>query len=52
MAYEIGRAHKLGKQNRNRLDNTADPSSSTSTNLYSYDKLNENTNNTSKKNEL
>ena len=43
MAYEIGRAHKLGKKNRNQLDNTADPSSSPSTNLYIYGKSNEDT---------
>ena len=50
MAYEIGRAHKLGKQNRKRFDNTTDPPSAPSTLLYSYDKLNENTDITSKKN--
>ena len=46
MAYGIGRAHKLRKQNREQLDNTTDTSSAPS---YSYDKLNENTDITSKK---
>ena len=48
MAYGIDRAHKLGKQNKKRLDNTTDPSSAPSTSSYSYEKLNENTDITSK----
>ena len=47
MAYRIDRAQKLGKQNRNRLDNVTDTSSEPSTPSYSYDKLNENTDITS-----
>ena len=43
MAYRIGRAHKLVKQNRKQLDNTNDLYSETSTPSYSYSKLNENT---------
>ena len=43
MAYGIGQAHKLGKQNRKRLDKTTDTYSLRSTPSYSYDKLNENT---------
>ena len=42
MAYVIGRAHKLGKQNRKRLDNITDPSSAPSNPSYSYNELNEN----------
>ena len=49
MAYENGRARKLGKQNRKQLDRATDPSSAPSTPLYSYDKLNENSDITSKK---
>ena len=49
MAYGIGRAYKLGKQNRKRLDNATDPSSEPSTPSYSYNKFNENTDITSKK---
>ena len=49
MAYGIGRANKLGKQNRKLIDNTTDTSSALSTPSYSYDKLNGNTDITSKK---
>ena len=49
MAYEIGRFHKIGKLNRKILDNTTEPSSAPSTHSYSYYKLNENTDITSKK---
>ena len=49
MAYGIGRDHKLGKNNINQLDNTTYPSSAPSTPSYSYEKLNENTDITSKK---
>ena len=49
MACGIGRAHKLGKQNRKQLYKTTDTYSSPSTLSYSYDKLNENTDVTSKK---
>ena len=49
MAYGIDQDHKLGKQNRNWLDNTTDTSSAPSTPSYSYDKLKENTDITSKK---
>ena len=49
MAYGIGRANKLRKQNRKRLDKTKYPSSEPSTPLYSYDSLNINTDITSKK---
>ena len=42
MAYEIGQAHKPGKQDRKRLDNTTDHSSEPSTPSYSYSRLNEN----------
>ena len=48
MAYGILRSHKLNK-NRNRLDNTTDTYSEPSTASYSYNKLNENTDITSKK---
>ena len=48
MTYGIGRAHKLGKQNIKRIYNTNDPHSAPSTASYSYDKLNENTDITSK----
>ena len=43
MAYGIDWAQKFGKQNRKRLDNTTDPYSEPSSYLYSYDRLNENT---------
>ena len=49
IAYGIGRAHKIGKQNRKLIDNTTDPSSAPSNPSYSYDKLNGNTDITSKK---
>ena len=49
MAYGIGRAHKLVKQNINRLYNTIYPSSAASTLSYIYNKLNENTDITSTK---
>ena len=49
MAYGIGQACKPGKQNRNELDNTTDPSSAPSTPSYSSDNFNENTDITSKK---
>ena len=49
MAYGIGRAYKLGNQNRKILDNATDPSSEPSTPSYSYNKFNENTDITSKK---
>ena len=48
MEYGIGRAQKLGKINRKWLGNTIDTYSSTTTPLYGYDKLNENTDITSK----
>ena len=48
MAYGIGQAQKTGKQNRKKLDNTTDTSSAPSTPSYSYDKLNGNTDITSK----
>ena len=50
MAYGIVWAHKLVNQNRKWLDNTTDPSSAPSTPSYSYNKLNEYTDITSKKN--
>ena len=49
MAYGIDRAQKLAKLNKKILDNTTDPSSAPPIHSYSYDKLNENTNITSKK---
>ena len=49
MAYGIGQARKLGKQNRKIIYNTSHTSSEPSIPSYSYDKLNENTNITSKK---
>ena len=49
MAYEIDQYHKIRKQYRKRLDNTIDPSSSSSKPSYSFYKLNENTDITSKK---
>ena len=49
MVYGIVRDHKLRNQNRNQLDNTTDTSSAPSTPLYSYEKLNGNTDITSKK---
>ena len=49
MTYGIGRAHKLEKQNRKLLYNTTDISSEPSTPSCHYDKLNENTDITSKK---
>ena len=49
MAYGIGRGHRIGKQNRKQLDNINDPSLESSTSSYSYDKLNENTDITTKK---
>ena len=49
MAYGIVRAHKLCKQDRNWLDNTTYTSSAPSTPSHSYEKLNENTDITSKK---
>ena len=49
MAYRIGRAHKPGKQKRNQLGNTTDPSSAHSTPSYSYYKLNEKTDIATKK---
>ena len=49
MVYGIGQAHKLGKQKRKQLDNTTDISLVPSTHSYSYDKLNENTDISSKK---
>ena len=49
MAYVIGRAHKLVKQNIKLLYNTTDTSSEYSTPSYSYYKFNENTDITSKR---
>ena len=49
MAYVIGRDQKILKQNIKRLENTTDNSSAPSTHSYSYYKLNENTDITSKK---
>ena len=49
MAYGIAQAHKLRKQNIKRLYNTTNLSSAPSTHSYSYEKLNENTDITSKK---
>ena len=49
MAHAIGRAQKLGKQNKKRLDNTTNNFSSPSNPSYSYNKLNENTNVTTAK---
>ena len=49
MAYGIGQDHKTRKQNLKRLENTTDTSSPSSTPSYTYDKLNENTDITSKK---
>ena len=49
MAYEIGQAQKIRKQNRNQLDNNTNTSSEPSTPSYRYGKLNENTDITSKK---
>ena len=49
MAYGIDRAQKLAKLNKKILDNTTDPSSAPPIHSYSYDKLNENTDITSKK---
>ena len=49
MAYRIGRARKLRKPNIKRLENTTHPSSAPSTPSYSYEKLNVNTDITSKK---
>ena len=49
MAYAIGQARKLGKQNIKQLENTTDASSAESILSYSYDKLNENNGITSKK---
>ena len=43
MVYGIGLYHKDGKKHRMQLDNTTDPYSAPSTHLYSYNKLNENT---------
>ena len=36
-------AHKIGIQNRKKLDNTTDPSSAPSIPSYSYERLNKNT---------
>ena len=49
-AYGIGRAQKLRKQNINLLYSTTDTSLAPSTHLYSYEKLNENTDINSKNN--
>ena len=49
MNYGIGRYHKIGKQSIKQLDNTTDTSLVNSTPSYSYKKLNENTDITSKK---
>ena len=48
MAYVIGQARKIVKQNINQLENTTDPYSGPSTPSYSYYKLNENTDITGK----
>ena len=48
MAYGIDQAHKIRKQNRKIIDSTTDPYSEPSTSSYSYNKLNENTDITSK----
>ena len=47
-ANEIGRAQKLGKQNKKLSGSTNDPSNKSSTNSNSHEKLNENTDITSK----
>ena len=49
MSYGIGRDRELRKQNRKKLENTTDPYLAPSNPSYSYDKLNENTDITSKK---
>ena len=49
MAYRIGRYHKIRKKNKRVLYNTPNTSSTPSTPSYSYNKLNENTDITSKK---
>ena len=49
MAYGIGQAQKFGEQSRKIIDNNADTYSTPSTSSYSYGKLNENTDITSKK---
>ena len=41
MAYEIGEAHKLGKQNINQFYTTTEPCSETSTPSFVYNELNE-----------
>ena len=48
MAYKIGQSHKIGKQNRKLPDNTTDTSSAPSTPSDSYNKLDGNTDITSK----
>ena len=48
MAEIIGRVQRLGKQNRNRLENNTNPSSAHSTPSYCYQNFNENTDITSK----
>ena len=52
MAYGIGQARKLGKQNRKRLENTTDHSSVPSTPSYSYNSLNKYTDISRKKHPL
>ena len=49
MAYRIGRAHKIGKQNIERLDTTTVPYSSPSTPSNNHKKLNKNNDITRKK---
>ena len=49
MDYGIGRSYKLIKKHRKRLDNTLGNAPADSTPSYSYGKLNENTDITSKK---
>ena len=48
MAYGIGRAQKLGKQNRKQIYNTSDPFLEPSTPSFSYKQFNLKTDITSK----